>query len=58
MGAGCSGINLFYPKLMDKCTPKNGCFFIYFVIFISTLVYSVFWIQYIASVRQVFLEVI
>ena len=30
---------------MEECAPQNGCFFIRFVNFISTLVYSVVWNQ-------------
>ena len=47
MGAGCSGIiHLFLNQiLMEKLAPQNGWFFIRFLAFTRTLVYSIVWDQ-------------
>ena len=45
MGAGCSEWGSFNQIFMDKLAPQNGCFFVRFVTFTSTLLYRVVWNQ-------------
>ena len=45
MGVRCSGLIKKKQIVMEERAPQNGCFFIVFVFFTNTLVYSVVWNQ-------------